>query len=125
MVSLYFGIAFKQKGHLGRAAIYFKKALERNPQNIKPYLHLAEIFYRTGKYERAEQETEKAINLMADKNMFKKILADLQKDGPAYNLQPSADIVISLIREACLSKSETLKEWEACWKKRFPTVGDE
>ena len=125
MVALYFGVAFKQKGHLGRAVIYFEKALERNPRNIKLYLHLAEIFYRTGKYERAEQETEKAINLMPDRNIFQKIVADLQKDGQAHNLQPNAGIVIPLIREVCLRRSETLKEWGGLLEEKPLTVEDE
>jgi tetratricopeptide (TPR) repeat protein len=111
MVPLYFGIAFKQKGHLGRAVNNFKKALERNPRNIKPYLHMAEIFYRTGKYKKAEQETERAVSLMTDGSIFQKIVADLQREGQSYNLQPCADIVIPLMRESCLRRSETLREW--------------
>jgi tetratricopeptide (TPR) repeat protein len=46
-VSLYLGIAFKQKDQLGRALTYFNMAIKENPRNIKPYLHLAEVFYRT------------------------------------------------------------------------------
>jgi tetratricopeptide (TPR) repeat protein len=125
MVPLYFGIALKQKRHLGRALIYFKKALKRNPRNIKLHLHMAEAFYRTGKYEKAEQETEKAVNLMPNRNIFQKILADLQKDGQAHNLQPSADIVIPLMRESCLRKSETLEEWGGLLEQRSTPVGDE
>ena len=123
MVPLYFGIAFKQKGHLGRAVTYFKKALKRNPRNIKLYLHMAEVFYRLDKYDKAGQETEKAINLMLDRNIFQKILADLQKDSQAYNLQPSADIVIPLMREAFLHRSETLKEWGNSLEEEPPKVG--
>jgi len=125
MVPLYFGIAFKQKGHLGRAVTNFKKALERNPRNIKPYLHMAEVFYRTGEYEKAEQETERAVNLMTDKRIFRKIVADLQKDGQSYNLQPCADIVIPLMRESCLRRSETLKKWGGLLEEKSPTPGDE
>jgi Tfp pilus assembly protein PilF len=125
MVPLYFGIALKQKGHLGRAVIYFEKALERNPRNIKPYLHMAEAFYRLGNYERAEQETERAVNLMTDRNIFQKIAADIQKDGQAYNLQPCADIVIPLIRESCLRRSETLKAWGGLLEEKSPPLGDE
>ena len=86
---------------------------------------MAEIFYRTGKYERAKQETEKAINLMADKNIFQKIVADLQKDSQSYNLQPSPDIVIPLISESCLRRSETLKEWSGLLEEEYPRVGNE
>jgi tetratricopeptide (TPR) repeat protein len=125
MIPYYFGIGFKQKGHLGRAVTFFKKALKRNPRNIKLYLHMAEVFYRLGEYERAGQETDKAINLIPDKNIFHKILADLQKDGQSHNLQPSADIVIPLIRESCLRRSETLKEWGCLLEEKSPAAEDE
>jgi tetratricopeptide (TPR) repeat protein len=111
MIPFYIGVAFKQKGYLGRAVTYFKKALKRNPRNIKLHLHLAELFYRTGNYGSAERETEKAITLMTDRDIFQKILADLRKGGRSHNLQPRAGIVIPLIRESCLRRSETLKEW--------------
>ncbi|HUT70510.1 MAG TPA: tetratricopeptide repeat protein [Desulfatiglandales bacterium] len=117
-VPLYFGVAFKQKGQLGRAVTYFESALKTNPRNIKLYLHLAEIFYRIGNYESAERETGKAIILMSDRNIFQKILDDLQKGGQSYNLQPKADIVIPLIGKLCLRRSETLKEWGVLLKEK-------
>ena len=86
---------------------------------------MAEIFYRTGNYERAKQEAEKAINRMADRNIFQKIVADLQKDGAAHYLQPSVDIVIPLMRESCFRKSETLKEWGSLLEEEYPRVGNE
>ena len=110
-VLLYLGIAFKQKGQLGRAVTYFKMAMEKNPRNIKLYLHLAEIFYRIGDHKQAKREVAKAINLMRDKDIFQKILDDLLKKGRSRNLQPRGDIVIPLMSEACLYKSEILKEW--------------
>ena len=110
-VLLYLGIAFKQKGQLGRAVTYFKMAMEKNPRNIKLYLHLAEIFYRIGDHKQAKREVAKAINLMRDKDIFQKILDDLLKKGRLRNLQPRGDIVIPLMSEACLYKSEILKEW--------------
>ena len=124
-VLIYLGVAFKQKGQLGRAVTYFKKALKANPRTIKLYLHLAEIFYRIGNYESAERETGKAIILMSDRNIFQKILGDIQKGGQSYNLQPRADIVIPLMRESCLRRSETLKEWVSLLEEEPLTVGGE
>ncbi|UCG67539.1 MAG: tetratricopeptide repeat protein [Deltaproteobacteria bacterium] len=110
-VLIYLGVAFKQKGQLGRAVTYFKKALKANPRNIKLYLHLAEIFYRIGDNQHARRQAAKAIDLIPDKAAFRRILDDLQKRGPLKNLQPQAAIVVPLMRECCRSKSETLKEW--------------
>jgi len=111
MVLWYLGIAFKQKGQLGRAVTYFKMAIEKNPRNIKLYLHLAEIFYRIGDHKQAKQEVAKAINLMTNKDIFQKILDDLLTKGRSRNLQPRGDIVIPLMSELCLYKSEILKGW--------------
>lgn len=110
-VLLYLGIAFKQKGQLGRAVTYFKMAMKKNPRNIKLYLHLAETFYRAGDYKKAKQEVELSINLIQDKDTFSKILHDILRNDRSSNLHPSATIVIPLMRDACLGKSNTLKKW--------------
>jgi tetratricopeptide (TPR) repeat protein len=117
-VLVYLGIAFKQKGQLGRAVTYFKRALKKNARNIKPYLHLAEIFYRIGDNKQAKQEIAKAINLMTNKDAFHKILDDLQRNDRSTNLQPEAAIVIPLMSELCLHKSKILKEWSELLKEK-------
>lgn len=108
---LYLGIAFKQDGQLGRAMTYFRKALKRSPRNIKPYLHLAEVFYRAGDYYQAKREAETAIHLIRDKDTFEKILDDLLKEDRSKNIHPRAAVVIPLMDEACKRRSETSKEW--------------
>jgi len=110
-VLIYLGIAFKQKGQLGRAVTYFKKALEKNPRNIKTQLHLAEISYRVGNFKQARKETARAIELMPNEDTFKKIVEQLNRRDRSRSLQPQAAVVIPLMRECCLNKSETLREW--------------
>lgn len=110
-VLLVLGIAFKQKEQLGRAVTYFKKALKKNPRNIKTHLHLAEIWYRVGSFKQARAETARAIELMPNENIFRKIVEDLKRTDRSSNLQPRAAIVIPLMSELCLYKSEILKEW--------------
>jgi len=118
-VSLYLGIAFKQKDQLGRALTYFNMAIKENPRNIKPYLHLAEVFYRIGDHKQAKRKVAKAINLIPDKDTFQKILKALRTKDLSRNLQPRADIIIPLMREACLSKSEILQEWSDLLREKF------
>ena len=118
-VSLYLGIAFKQKDQLGRALTYFNMAIKENPRNIKPYLHLAEVFYRIGDHKQAKRKVAKAINLIPDKDTFQKILKALLTKDRSRNLQPRADIIIPLMREACLSKSEILQEWSDLLREKF------
>lgn len=110
-VLLYLGIANKQKGYLGKAAIYCENALKENPRNISPRLHMAEIYYMAGDHKRAKEQAEQLIGLLKGKDAFKKILHDLLKEDRSSELLPSATILIPLMREASLAKSETLKEW--------------
>jgi tetratricopeptide (TPR) repeat protein len=110
-VLLYLGIAFKQKGQLGRAVTHFNMALKKNPRNPKIHLHLAEIFYRTGDNQQARRHAARAIHLIPDRASFRRILDDLQINGPLANLQPEAAVVVPLMRKSCIDQSETLKEW--------------
>jgi len=110
-VHLWLGIAFKQDGQLGRAVTHLKKAVKKTPQNINSYLHLAEVFYRTGEYDQAKREATRAISLIRDKDTFEKILDDLLKEDRSNNLHPRAAVVIPLMGEACKRRSETSKAW--------------
>jgi tetratricopeptide (TPR) repeat protein len=117
----YLGIAYKQKNQLGRAFIYFRDAEKQNPKNITVHLHLAEIFYKKGDSRKAEEEVEKSINLISNIAVFNKTLNELnQEDSRSRNLQPDASIVLSLMREACLRKSETLKRWSQLVEEKEP-----
>jgi len=110
-VFLYLGIAYKQKSQFGRAVTYFKNALKENPRNITPHLHLAETFRRAGDYKQAKQEAEQLIDLIQDKDTFYKILNDILRKDQSSKLHPSATIIIPMMKDACIRKSETLKEW--------------
>lgn len=110
-VDLYLGIASKQDGQFGRAVTYLRKAVKKNPRNIKLYLHLAEVFYRAGDYNQAKREAAKAISLIPDKDTFEIILDDLLKRDRSKNLQPRAAVLIPLMDEACKQRSETSEEW--------------
>lgn len=110
-IFLYLGIAYKQKGQLGRAVTYFRMALKINPGNTRTYLHLAEVYYRVGDKKQAKAAVAKAIDLIPNKATFQEIVDALQKKDRSKNLQPRAAIVIPLMRELCLYKSEILKEW--------------
>jgi len=117
-ILLYRGIAFKHKGRLGRALSLFKRAVEKDPRNIRPYLHLAEIFFLTGDKTRAQGQVAKAISLISDTKAFKKILEALLTKGRSRNLQPNADVVIPLMMNACRAKSQIFQEWSDLLKEK-------
>ncbi|MBW2094970.1 MAG: tetratricopeptide repeat protein [Deltaproteobacteria bacterium] len=108
---LYLGIAYKQTGRLGRAAVFFGKTIKRNPKNIKAHIHLAEVFYTAGKKEWAEREMANAVDLIGDERLFEKILRDMTGKSKSQNLQPRKEIIIPLMKEVLLKKSERLKKW--------------
>lgn len=110
-VLLYLGIAYRQTGRLGRAAVFFEKALKRNPKNIKAHIHLAEVFSEAGEKERAEQEMANAVTLMGKRELFQKVLRDLRGNGKSRNLQPRREIILPLMREVLMKKSKTLEKW--------------
>jgi len=110
-VSLHLGIAYKQKDRLGRAVTYFREVLKKDPRNITPHLHLAEVFHRLGDIRKAKREAERSIDMIRDERTFNKILHDLTESSQSVNLQPKADIVIPMLRDACFGKSKMFKEW--------------
>ncbi|MBW2616491.1 MAG: tetratricopeptide repeat protein, partial [Deltaproteobacteria bacterium] len=108
---LFMGIAYKQKGQMGRAAGYFRRAAGEDRGDITSHLHLAEVFQRAGHADKAVQEAEKALRMMRGKDMFTQMLEALTKTDRSSSLRPSAAVIIPLLRDACLGKSEDLKEW--------------
>jgi len=96
---------------LGRAAVSFETALKRNPKNIKARIHLAEVYSAAGQNERAEREIATTIDLIGNKNLFKKVLRDLTTDGKSRNLQVNREVIFPLMREVLMKKSKSLKGW--------------
>jgi tetratricopeptide (TPR) repeat protein len=107
----YLGIAYEQTGRLGRAAVYFKKAINKNPKNIKAYIHLAEVFCAAGKREWARREMATAIDLIGNQELFERIVKDMTGNSGSIHLQPKKEIIIPLMREILVKKSTTLEKW--------------
>jgi len=108
---LYMAIAHKQEGRLGRAAVLFQEAIREKPQDVKTYLHLAEVYLRAGHKTRAIMEAEKAVGLIPNKDVFQKILDDILATDSTRNIQPDWSIVIPLLEEAFVRKASILDEW--------------
>jgi protein O-mannosyl-transferase len=108
---LYLGIAYKQAGLLGRAAVLFHKAREENPRNIKIYLHLAEVYYKAGHSKRAEIESRKAVEMINSKETFEMILDHMPGTDQNRNIQPDWSMLIPLLEKAFGEKATALHEW--------------
>jgi protein O-mannosyl-transferase len=112
----YMAIAHKQKGRFGRAAVLFQEAIRESPRDIKAYLQLAEVYLKAGHKVRAIAETEKAVQLIPNQDVFQKIIKDIQTDN-ARNLNPDWIAVIPLLQEALVRRAHTFSEWSELLKK--------
>jgi len=117
---LLFGIAYKQKGQFGRAVTYFRKAAKESSKKIDAHLHMAEIFSKISNQKMALQEMNLAINLMIkNKALFYQIMDRLLERRGLIHLQPSAELILPLISEACGDKLGLLTEWKDYVEKRL------
>jgi len=110
-VLLYLGIAYKQKGQLGRAVTYLRDALKEDSENPITYLQLAEVFCMAGDKKQAKIKVLQAISQMPEKETLQKILKAVQRIDESRNGQLQATIIIPLIMEACLEKAEMYDNW--------------
>jgi len=110
--SMYLGIAYKQLGLYGKAAICFRKSIQLNPKNITPRLQLMEIYSMTGHESMCRQETQTIVTLMSqDNKLFHKIMELIIKKGGLGHVDLSADLLLPLISKACYEKSKQLTGW--------------
>ncbi|MBN1905045.1 MAG: tetratricopeptide repeat protein, partial [Deltaproteobacteria bacterium] len=108
----YMGIANKKLGRYGKAVIYFKKAIQKNPNNIIAILQLAEIYQIKGHREMADQQINDALALMLkDNRLFTKSLDSL-KNEDLKNLNPSLQNLMPIIKKSMKYMTEELNKWE-------------
>jgi len=110
---LYLGIAYKQKGWLGRAATSFEKSLTMDENNISPHLHLLEIYSKKAHKAMTQQEAETIIDLMLrNQALFYHAISLILEDGHLGHVQLSSSLILPPLIEACHNNSETPKEWK-------------
>ena len=56
---LHDGLQFSQSGNYRGAIVFFKKALEKDPNFVKARFHLADAYLQVGSYEKSEKEFSK------------------------------------------------------------------
>ena len=60
----------------------FKKAIEKNPDNVKPYLHLARTYFVQKKYHEAVKVYRQASGMASqDKNIMLQLASAQERDG--------------------------------------------
>ncbi len=109
---LYLGIAYRQKGWHGKAAISLRKALSIDEKNIVPHLHLAEIYHKTGHNNLRQQEISTILNLMLkNEALFYQTIDLISKKGHLGNVHLSSDLILDLMNEANNRKLENVIAW--------------
>jgi len=115
---LHLGIAYKQKGCLGRALVCFRESARADTRNISPHLHLAEIFCQTGNESMARQEAETIVDFFAhNEDLFYQTIDLISKKGNSRDVQLSACLLLPLISRACNGRTGHSNEWKAYMKK--------
>ena len=106
------GIAYKQKGWLGKAAITFRKSLSLDEKNIVPHLHLAEIYHKIGHNNLRQQEISTILNLMLQNEaLFYQTIDLISQKGHLGNVHLSSNLILTLMNEANNRKFEKLIVW--------------
>jgi len=66
------------KGSFDEAIIFFKKAMEANPNDIRHYLWLAKSYYEKSKYQEAKKIVTKAMTLQMKNDSDKLLMAQVK-----------------------------------------------
>jgi protein O-mannosyl-transferase len=111
--NLYLGIAHKQKGEFGKASLYLWGALDKGLRDLDARLHLAEIYMRSNLPDKAEQEIEEALKILAqDKERFRRTINWATERTELQGIEPSAEIFLPIISNVLDRKSREFKEWK-------------
>jgi len=106
----YLGIAYKQKNENGRAATYFKKAINNHVKLVDSHLNLAEIHAKASRPELALEETRKALDLMSkSQKIFHSSISRIFFNKKFEALQPSKSILLPLLFRSIETKNQELR----------------
>jgi len=75
--NLHDGLQFSQAGNYRGAIVFFKKALEKDPNYFTARFHLADAYLQVGKYEQSEKEFAKVAHQSPDYPQLSIKLAEL------------------------------------------------
>lgn len=115
---LHLGIAYKQKGSLGKALIYFRESARADERNISPHLYLAEIFCQTGNETMARQEAKIIVDFtMHNEALFYQTIDLISSKGRLGDVQLCARVLIPLISRAYNGKTGQSNERKVYMKK--------
>jgi tetratricopeptide (TPR) repeat protein len=95
---MYLGIAYKQKGWLAQAAGCFQEAAILNPKDLRPRLHLIEVFARIGHETSARREAAEVVRIIdRDERLRQETLNLIVNQGQQNDVALSQDILLPLL----------------------------
>jgi tetratricopeptide (TPR) repeat protein len=110
---LYLGIAYKQKGNLGRATIYLLETIDKRHRILDARLHLSEVYIKSNLPGKAEQQIGEVLGILTqDKERFQGTIHRMTKGKELHHVEPSAEIILPLISKVLDKKSMELNEWK-------------
>lgn len=103
------GYAYMKKGHLGTASLYFKRALNQRPINIRAFLYLAEIYALSGDTHKAQKSLSQFVDIIHQKDLAS-FLDNLVETESLLNIRPDMSIILPLLSKAYSEKGASLRK---------------
>jgi len=121
---LYLGIAYKQKGQLGRATICFRESAEANPSDVTPHLHLMEIYQMTGHEDRADAEAERMLSkCMHQRSLFDQVVELISRKGRSLDVHLSGKTIFPVLHRVMAEYEKMLDRWKGILRKELEVGG--
>jgi len=101
------GVAHKQMGQRGKAAVLFEQAVMTNPKDITPRLHLIELYRAAGLERRALDQGEGLSDIMlTNEDLFYNTVNFILEKGGYKGVDLSVEIIIPILYEAMSKRGD-------------------
>ncbi len=116
LVSL--GVAHKQMGDRGKAAVLFEQAVMTNPKDITPRLHLIGLYQAAGLKRRALDQGEGLSGIMlTNEGLFYNAVDLIVTKGRSKDVDLSGEIILPVLYEAMSKRGDVFNNQLSYLKK--------
>lgn len=102
------GVAYKYAEELDKSEKCFRAVLAQDPKALLTRLHLAETVYLRGREELARDIVSHTLDILPPQVIYSKMKVFFQEDS--FEVLPDMSIVLPLIKDAYLTRSDSLKK---------------
>ncbi|MGD8229399.1 MAG: hypothetical protein PVI20_16600, partial [Desulfobacteraceae bacterium] len=103
------GYAYMKKGLLGTAYIYFDKAFDQKPKNIRALLYLAQLYKIGGHEERARKTLSQFLDFIQNKDLAS-VLDQLLGEESLIRVKPDMGLILPLLSKVYEQEINSLEK---------------